>query len=79
MSAANAPAREAATNAVAAWLFACCALIFAMVVVGGITRLTLSGLSITEWNPVIGVIPPLTHAQWAAEFARYQQVPEYRA
>ncbi len=50
-----------------------------MVVVGGITRLTLSGLSITEWKPVIGVIPPLTHAQWAAEFARYRQVPEYQA
>ncbi|HUC11953.1 MAG TPA: COX15/CtaA family protein, partial [Stellaceae bacterium] len=54
-------------------------MIFLMVVVGGITRLTLSGLSITEWHPVIGIIPPLTHAQWAAEFARYQQVPEYRA
>ena len=66
-------------GAVAAWLFLCCALIFLMVVVGGITRLTLSGLSITEWNPVIGIIPPLTSAQWAAEFARYQQVPEYRA
>ncbi len=50
-----------------------------MVVVGGITRLTLSGLSITKWNPVMGVIPPITHAQWAAEFARYQEVPEYRA
>ena len=50
-----------------------------MIVVGGVTRLTLSGLSITEWKPVIGIIPPLTHAQWAAEFARYQQVPEYRA
>ncbi len=65
-------------GAVAAWLFGCCALILAMVVVGGITRLTLSGLSITEWNPVIGVIPPLTHAQWAAEFARYKKIPEYR-
>ena len=63
----------------AGWLFVCCGLIFLMVVVGGITRLTLSGLSITEWNPVIGVIPPLTHAEWMAEFARYQQVPEYRA
>ena len=70
-------AREA-PRAVAAWLLACCGLIFAMVVVGGITRLTLSGLSITEWEPVTGVIPPLTHAQWAAEFARYQQIPEYR-
>ena len=65
-------------NIVAAWLFICCALIFAMVLVGGITRLTLSGLSITEWNPVIGVVPPLTPTQWAAEFARYRQIPEYR-
>ncbi len=50
-----------------------------MVVVGGVTRLTLSGLSITEWHPIIGIIPPLTEAQWAAAFARYQQVPEYHA
>ncbi len=56
----------------------CCALIFLMVLVGGITRLTLSGLSITQWNPVIGVVPPLTAAQWAAAFASYKQVPEYR-
>jgi heme a synthase len=65
--------------AVAIWLFACCGLIFLMIVIGGITRLTLSGLSITEWDPIIGIIPPLTHAQWVAEFARYQRVPEYRA
>ena len=70
---------KAAPRAVALWLFACCGLIFLMVVVGGITRLTLSGLSITEWNPVVGVVPPLTHAQWAAEFARYREIPEYRA
>lgn len=50
-----------------------------MVVVGGITRLTLSGLSITEWNPVIGVVPPLSAADWAAEFAKYKQIPEYQA
>jgi heme a synthase len=62
-----------------AWLFTCCAMIFLMVVVGGITRLTLSGLSITEWNPVIGVVPPLSPADWAAEFAKYKQVPEYQA
>jgi heme a synthase len=49
-----------------------------MVVVGGITRLTLSGLSITEWKPVIGIVPPLSAADWAAEFAKYQQTPEYR-
>jgi cytochrome c oxidase assembly protein subunit 15 len=64
---------------VAAWLFFCCGLIFLMVVVGGITRLTLSGLSITEWKPVIGIVPPLSAADWVAEFARYQQIPEYRA
>jgi cytochrome c oxidase assembly protein subunit 15 len=64
---------------VGAWLFFCCGLIFLMVVLGGITRLTLSGLSITEWKPVIGIVPPLSAADWAAEFARYQQIPEYRA
>jgi cytochrome c oxidase assembly protein subunit 15 len=63
---------------VAAWLFVCCAMIALMVVVGGITRLTLSGLSITEWKPVIGIVPPLSAADWAAEFAKYKQIPEYR-
>jgi cytochrome c oxidase assembly protein subunit 15 len=67
-----------ALGPVAAWLFACCAMIALMVVVGGITRLTLSGLSITEWKPVIGIVPPLSAADWAAEFAKYQQIPEYR-
>jgi heme a synthase len=72
-------AADAGLRPVAAWLFFCCGLIFLMVVVGGITRLTLSGLSITEWKPVIGIVPPLSAADWAAEFARYQQIPEYRA
>jgi cytochrome c oxidase assembly protein subunit 15 len=54
-------------------------LIFLMVVVGGITRLTLSGLSITEWKPVVGIVPPLSAADWTTEFAKYQQIPEYRA
>ena len=54
-------------------------MIFLMVVVGGITRLTLSGLSITEWKPVVGILPPLSAADWAAEFAKYKEVPEYRA
>ena len=49
-----------------------------MVVVGGITRLTESGLSITEWKPITGAIPPLSEAQWAAEFAKYQRIPEYQ-
>lgn len=59
-------------------LFFTAALIFAMVVIGGITRLTESGLSITEWQPVVGAVPPLTHAQWLHEFQLYQQTPQYR-
>jgi cytochrome c oxidase assembly protein subunit 15 len=59
------------------WLFAVAALIFAMVLVGGATRLTESGLSITEWKPVTGVVPPLNEAQWGEEFARYQQIPQF--
>jgi heme a synthase len=70
---------EPRLGVVAAWLFTCCVMIFMMVVVGGITRLTLSGLSITEWRPVIGVVPPLSAADWAAEFAKYKQIPEYQA
>jgi len=63
---------------VAAWLLACCALVFAMVVVGGATRLTHSGLSIVEWQPFIGTIPPLTDADWAAQFEKYKLTPEFR-
>ncbi|HZK89479.1 MAG TPA: COX15/CtaA family protein [Stellaceae bacterium] len=63
---------------VAIWLLACCAMIIAMVVIGGITRLTWSGLSITEWQPVTGIVPPLSAAAWQAEFAKYQQIPQYR-
>ncbi len=64
--------------AIANWLLAVAALVFVMVVVGGITRLTESGLSITEWKPVTGAIPPLNEAQWVAEFQKYQQIPEYK-
>jgi cytochrome c oxidase assembly protein subunit 15 len=53
-------------------------MIFAMVVIGGITRLTVSGLSITEWQPVTGIIPPLSAAAWAAEFEKYRLIPQYR-
>ena len=59
------------------WLYAVAALVVVMIVVGGITRLTESGLSITEWQPVTGAIPPLTEAQWQAEFAAYQRIPQY--
>ncbi|HXQ52259.1 MAG TPA: COX15/CtaA family protein [Stellaceae bacterium] len=64
---------------IALWLLACCAMVFLMVAIGGITRLTESGLSITQWQPVAGVIPPLDEAQWAAEFERYKAIPQYRA
>ena len=81
VEAASSPEHRASSAVVpiAVWLFGCCALIFLMVIVGGITRLTLSGLSITEWKPAIGIIPPLSAADWAAEFAKYQKVPEYQA
>ena len=59
------------------WLLAVAALVFVMVLVGGATRLTESGLSITQWKPVTGVLPPLTGADWRAEFERYQQIPQY--
>ncbi|MGJ3649096.1 COX15/CtaA family protein [Sphingomonas sp. GlSt437] len=63
----------------ALWLLVVAAMIVAIVVVGGITRLTESGLSITQWQPISGVIPPLTDAQWQAEFARYREIPQYHA
>lgn len=64
-------------SAVAAWLFTCAALTFAMVVVGGITRLTESGLSIVEWQPLVGALPPLSQADWEALFAKYRQTPQF--
>jgi len=63
--------------AIANWLFGVAILVFIMVVVGGITRLTESGLSITEWKPVTGAIPPLNEADWISEFEKYKQIPEY--
>ncbi|TYC63437.1 heme A synthase [Rhodobacterales bacterium] len=60
------------------WLYGVCALILAMVVVGGATRLTESGLSITEWKPIHGVIPPLSEAEWEEELEKYRQIPEYQ-
>jgi cytochrome c oxidase assembly protein subunit 15 len=63
---------------IARWLLVCAALVFAMVVVGGVTRLTHSGLSIVEWQPLVGTVPPLTDADWNELFAKYQQTPEYK-
>ena len=65
-------------RALANLLFLVAVMVFAMVVVGGITRLTESGLSITEWKPVSGAIPPLTHADWERAFDLYKRIPEYR-
>jgi cytochrome c oxidase assembly protein subunit 15 len=60
------------------WLMAMAFLVFCMVIVGGATRLTDSGLSITEWQPLLGAIPPFTEAQWLAAFDKYRQIPEYQ-
>lgn len=60
------------------WLYGLCVLIFAMIIVGGATRLTDSGLSITEWKPIVGIIPPLGEADWRDAFEKYKQIPEYR-
>lgn len=65
-------------RSIALWLFCVAILVFAMVVVGGITRLTESGLSITEWKPITGALPPLSHADWMEAFDKYKQIPEYR-
>ena len=64
-------------RAVAIWLFICAALVFAMVVVGGVTRLTGSGLSITEWKPIMGALPPMNAADWNAAFEKYRAIPQY--
>jgi cytochrome c oxidase assembly protein subunit 15 len=63
---------------IAAWLLVVAAFVVATVVVGGATRLTESGLSITEWKPVTGVLPPFTQGQWQAEFEKYQRIPQYQ-
>src|SRR3981189_2842523 len=75
------PAVPAATGgaprAVATWLLVCWGLVFALILVGGVTRLTHSGLSITEWQPIVGTLPPLSESQWNEAFAKYQMTPEY--
>ena len=73
-----ATARDPRPLAIANWLMLVAGLVFLMVVVGGITRLTESGLSITEWNPISGAIPPLTQEQWQHAFDLYRQTPEFR-
>lgn len=81
--AANTPVMTDATSRarpglLANWLFIVAALVVAILTVGGITRLTESGLSITEWKPLLGALPPLSQADWQAEFELYQRIPEYQ-
>lgn len=66
------------TPAVSNWLLGCSALVFGIIVVGGVTRLTESGLSITEWKPFTGAIPPLTADDWTVEFDKYKATPEFK-
>ena len=70
--------RGGARRGVRAWLMVLFALVVAMIVVGGLTRLTDSGLSITEWRPVTGALPPLTQADWQAEFDKYKEIDQFR-
>ncbi|MGE5145509.1 MAG: COX15/CtaA family protein [Candidatus Eiseniibacteriota bacterium] len=77
-SLAGAPPAARSTRAVAWWLLAIALMIYVMVVIGGLTRLTESGLSIVEWRPFTGVIPPLNHADWQALFDEYQRYPEFQ-
>jgi len=72
------PRTTGAEHAIAAWLLVCCLLVFAMIVVGGVTRLTHSGLSITEWQPIVGTLPPLSESDWQVAFEKYKATPEYR-
>ncbi len=79
------PATAVATDrgrsgqAIGVWLLTCCAMVLAIVVIGGVTRLTHSGLSMVEWKPLIGVLPPLSELEWQRVFGLYQATPEYRA
>lgn len=69
---------SSARRQIAIWLFICSAMVFAIVVVGGVTRLTHSGLSIVEWQPIVGIVPPLNLEEWEATFDKYKATPEYQ-
>ena len=70
--------RDTDQKAIAIWLLVCCATIFGMIILGGVTRLTGSGLSMVEWAPILGILPPLNQAEWQETFLLYQQFPEYQ-
>lgn len=69
---------HSARRPIAFWLFVCSLMVFATLVVGGVTRLTHSGLSIVEWQPIVGTLPPLDRAEWEATFDKYKKTPEYQ-
>ncbi len=71
-------ASSAGRASIGVWLLVCCAMIFVMVVLGGVTRLTESGLSMVDWRPVMGMLPPLGEAEWSDAFKRYKSSPEFR-
>lgn len=77
METAPAPSPSGSHRAIAVWLFVMCALVFGMVVLGGVTRLTGSGLSMVNWAPIMGWLPPLNQAEWMAAFTAYQASPEF--
>lgn len=70
--------RDTRQHAIAYWLLAVCVMIYVMVILGGVTRLTYSGLSMVDWKPLTGWLPPMTDEAWRAAFADYQRFPEYR-
>src|SRR5213592_367782 len=72
------PSLESRRRAIKWWLLTVAALMFVTLLVGGATRLTESGLSIVEWRPLTGIMPPLSTAQWQSEFEKYQAIPQYR-
>lgn len=72
------PAAPVPARAIGLWLLVCAGLVLAMVLVGGFTRLTESGLSMVRWRPLTGWLPPLDHQQWLAEFDAYRRTPEFR-
>lgn len=71
------PDKRSRDRKVATWLLLCCGLVFAMVVLGGVTRLSGSGLSMAEWRPIMGTLPPLSDAEWQRVFEIYKQTPEF--
>ena len=72
------PYQDLNDKLIARWLFICAVVIFGMILLGGVTRLTDSGLSMVEWNPLMGIIPPLSQYDWQELFLKYQQFPEYQ-